>query len=73
MLYDRASDLHVVSVSSGKQKTTKVRQISISFWTNLVSLISINLDVKARNWHGNDIEWNNNGMISSVFICYDCA
>ena len=38
-----------------------------------MSFISINLDVKARNWNGNDIERNNNGMVSSVFICYHCV
>ena len=38
-----------------------------------MSLISINLDVKARYWNGNDIERNNNWVISSVFICYHCV
>ncbi len=40
------------------------------FWTNLCSVISINLDVTVGERNGNDVEGHNYGMISSVFICY---
>ena len=42
-------------------------------WTNLCSVISINLDVTVGKRNGNDVEGNHYGMISSVFICYHSA
>ena len=41
--------------------------------SNLCSVISVKLDVTVGNGDGNDVERYDNGMISSVFISYDCA
>lgn len=63
-------------ISANKKKWKEVTRWIPDFnliLYNLLSLISINLDVKARNWNGHHIERNNNGMISSLFICYHCV
>lgn len=53
----------------------KRRRHNFHFWrgTYLCSVITIYLDVAVANGNRNNIERNNNGMISSIFICYHCT